>query len=57
VKLTLILKLIYHTYLFRQWKNLSSEDKEKYKEKAKAAKTENYEVNYKFEKLIVDIYS
>jgi hypothetical protein len=29
---------------------LSSEDKEKYKEKAKAAKTENYEVNKKFEK-------
>jgi hypothetical protein len=45
LKLTLILKLIYHTYLFRRWKSLSSEDKEKYKEKAKAAKTENYEVN------------
>jgi hypothetical protein len=30
---------------------------EKYKEKAKAAKTENFEVNYKFEKLTVDINS
>jgi hypothetical protein len=50
VKLTLILKLIYHTFLFRRWKSLSSEDKEKYKEKAKAAKTENFEVNCKFEK-------
>jgi hypothetical protein len=49
--------LICYTFLFRRWKSLSSEDKEKYKEKAKAAKTENFEVNYKFEKLTVDINS
>jgi hypothetical protein len=48
LKLTLNLKLIYYSYLFRRWKSLSSEDMEKYKEKAKAAKTENHEVNYKF---------